>query len=68
MSLIAKLVNKTFAFTERVNPAFTFKRNFYEHVKSDEAIDNIERTCYGTEPYSYAREELRNPFYWEIQD
>jgi hypothetical protein len=71
MSLVAKLVNKTFTYTKRENPAFTPNRSMYEvsiYSTDPKVWENWERMFFGTEPYSYGREELRNPFYWEFDD
>ena len=67
MSLIAKLINKTFTYTEEVNPPFAPTR-WVHQTTNWKFWDNWERMFFGTDPFSYGREELRSPFYWEYED
>ena len=69
-SPIAALVNKTFAFTKDINPPFSPTRYVHQinYSTAPEVWANQERMFFGTEPFSYGREELRSPFYWEYED
>jgi hypothetical protein len=66
-SPIAALVNKTFEYTKDINPPFSPTRWVHNTAELG-SLENKERMFFGTEPFSYGRNELRNPFYWEYED
>jgi hypothetical protein len=62
MSLIHKLIARTWAHTARVNPPFSSRRWMHENAwRSTDARWHI---CFGLRPHNFEHDDLRDDYEW----